>query len=249
MGGIMMPYMGDMGQQGYIVPSSIPNLSLWYNASASTTTVNNVVTNNFQAAVVNGSSITKWIDLQKVAGDSNVNGGAGRAPTYTIPIQNGLGSVTYNSANQNNLDINPTAWAQNLSGLTVYVLSRPTSLPSGSIFPLAVTDTSLGVWWNGTNWTIGQSSGNYGTITVTNDTTKFHMYGFVYDGTATGNANRLQFRYNQIGKTLTFTGTIGNLLKRFSHLSMMSPMNKVRPNLVYKRHKIGLALLSFFPSL
>lgn len=202
-----MPYMGEMGQQGFITPSSIPNLSLWYNASASTTVVNGVTTNNFQGAVVNGSSISKWVDLQAVGGDANVTGGAGKQPTYTIPIQNGLGSVTYASASQNNLDINPIAFASGKAGITIYVISRPTSLPATQ-FPLVVTDNSLGMWWNGTNWSIGITAGNRGTVTVTDDTTKFHMYGMVYDGSQTGNANRLQFRYEKSAKTLTFTGTI-----------------------------------------
>lgn len=208
MGGIMMPYMGDMGQQGYVAPNQIPNLSLWYNGSASSTTVNGVVKTNFQAAVTNGSSISKWTDLQAVGGDSNVFGGGANNPTYTIPIQNGLGSVTYNSANSNNLDINPTAWAQNLSGMSIYVVSRPTSFP-GTVFPLTVTDTSLGMWWNGTTWSIGQSAGNFGTSSITNDTTKFHMYGMIFDGSQTGNANRLKFRYDKTTPTLTFTGTVG----------------------------------------
>lgn len=211
MGGIMMPYMGDMGQQGYVAPNQIPNLSLWYNASASSTVVNGVSTNNFNAAVVNGSSISKWVDLQKLGGDSNVNGGSGKNPTYTIPIQNGLGSVTYNSANGNNLDINPVSTfipGTGLTGMTVYVLARPTTLAAG-VWPLTVSDTELGIWWNGTNWSVGQSIGNYGTSTVTNDTTKFHIYGMVFDGSQTGNANRMQFRYDKAGRTLTFTGTIG----------------------------------------
>lgn len=209
MGGIMMPYVSTMGQQGFVTPNQIPNLNLWYNASASTTTVNGVATNNFQSPVVNGSTITQWIDLQNVAGPANVNGGGARAPTYTIPIQNGLGSVTYNAANQNNLDINPTAWAQNLAGFTMYTVARPTSFPA-TLFPLVATGgTNLGMWWNGTNWSIGQSLGNFGTVSITNDTTKFHMYGYVFNGAQTGNANRLQFRYDKAGKTLTYTGTIG----------------------------------------
>lgn len=207
MGGIMMPYVG-LGQQGYVSPSNIPNLSLWYNASASATVVNGVSTNNFQGAVVNGSTITSWIDLQNVAGPANVNGGASKAPTYTIPIQNSLGAVTYTAANGNNLDINPTAWAQNLSGFTMYTVARPTSFPA-TIFPLVATGaTNLGMWWNGTNWSIGQSLNNFGTVTITNDTTKFHIYGYVFDGSQTGNANRLQFRYDKAGKALTFSGTI-----------------------------------------
>lgn len=209
MSGIMMPYMSSMGQMGYAAPNSIPNLSLWYNGSASSTVVNGVSKNNFQGAVVNGSSIAKWVDLQLVAGDSNVNGGAGKEPTYTIPIQNGLGAVTYNSTNSNNLDINPTAWAQNLSGFTMYTVARPTAFPA-TVFPLLATgSTNLGMWWNGTNWSVGQSLNNFGTVSITNDTAKFHSYGYVFDGSQTGNANRLRFRYDNAEKALTYTGTIG----------------------------------------
>jgi hypothetical protein len=207
MGGIFMPYMGNMGQMGYVPPNIIPNLNLWYNASASTTTVNNVNKNNFQTSVVNGTSISKWVDLQAIGGDSNVNGGTGKEPNYAIPIQNGLGAVFYTSANSENLDINPIAWMATLSGFTIYVLARPTSLPATQ-FPLTVTDTSTGMWWNGTNWSIGCTAGNRGTVTVTNDTTKFHIYGMIFDGSQTGNANRLKFRYDRADKTLTFTGTI-----------------------------------------
>lgn len=205
MGGILMPYMGEMGQQGYISPNNIPNLSLWYNGSASTTTVNGVVTNNFQAAVVNGSSISKWVDLQAIGGDANTNGGAGKNPTYTIPIQNSQGSVTFASVNSNNLDINPIAWARSQAGFTIYVVARPTSVPA-TAFPLTVTDQSLGIWWNGTNWSVGAASG-VGTVSVTNNTTKFHIYGMIFNGGATGNANRLAFRYDRTATTLNFGAT------------------------------------------
>lgn len=209
MTGIMMPMMGSVGQQGDVTPINISSLNLWYNASASTTTVNGVVTNNFDTTVSNGTAITSWIDLQGTAGPSNVNGGASKKPTYATPIQNGLGAVLYAAANSSNLDINPTSWAQNLSGFTIYTVARPTSFPA-TVFPLIATGaTNFGMWWNGTNWSIGQSLNNLGTVTVTNDTTKFHIYGLVYDGTQTGNANRLQFRYDKALKTLTYTGTIG----------------------------------------
>lgn len=208
MGGILIPYMTDMGQQGYVSPNQIPNLNLWYNASASSTTVNNITTNNFQGAVVNGTSISSWIDLSGLGAPANVNGGSGKNPTYTIPIQNGLGAVTYAAANSNNLDINPIAWAASLTGFTIYVCARPTNLPA-TIFPLTVSDTSLGMWWNGTNWSVGQSANNLGTVTVTNDTTKFHIYGMIYDGSLSGNSNRLKFRYDRTAETLSFSGTIG----------------------------------------
>ena len=207
MSGIMMPYMGSMGQMGYVPPSSIPNLSLWYNGSASSTLVNGVSTQNFNAAVVNGSTISSWNDLSGAGHPANVNGGTGKQPSYTTPIQNGLGAVTYDSASSHNLDINPLAWMASLSGFTIYVLARPTNFPA-TIFPLAVTDTSTGMWWNGTNWSIGCTAGNRGTVSITNDTTKFHRYGMIYDGSQTGNANRLRFTYDGVGETLSFTGTI-----------------------------------------
>lgn len=201
--------MSTIGQMGYVTPNQIPNLNIWYNASASTTVINGSSSNNFNSTVSNGTSISTWNDLSGTGHPANVNGGTSKEPNYAIPVQNGLGAVQFTSANSENLDINPTAWAQNLSGFTIYVLARPTVLPL-TTFPLTATGaTNLGIWWNGTNWTIGQSLNNYGTVTVTDDTTKFHIYGMVLDGSQTGNANRLKFRYDRLGKALTFTGTIG----------------------------------------
>lgn len=189
--------------------NQLPNLNLWYNGSASNTVVNGVQTANFSTAVSNGTLISSWIDLANTAGPSNVNGGNANRPTYITPIQNSLGSVFYKSANNNNLDINPTAWAQNLSGMTVYVVARPTNFPATK-FPLTASGgTNFGMWWNGTDWNVGQSAGNYANVTVTNDTTKFHTYGMIFNGAATGNANRLQFRYDKAATTLSYTGTIG----------------------------------------
>jgi hypothetical protein len=207
MAGIMMPYMSSIGQMGYIAPSSIPSLSLWYNASESSTLVNNVSTANFDVTVVNNTKIGKWVDLSGLGQPANVNGGNSSKPTYITPIQNSLGAISY-TGSPVNLDINPATWSNSLSGFTLYVMARPTSLPA-TIFPLMVSNLSCGIWWNGTNWSIGQSVGNRGTVTVTDDTTKFHMYGMVFDGSQTGNANRLQFRYDRSAKTLTYTGTIG----------------------------------------
>lgn len=199
--------MTGAGQQGYVPPNTIPNLNLWYNASASSTTVNNVSKNNFNTTVANGTSISKWVDIQALGGDSNVSGGSSKEPNYAIPIQNNLGAVFFTSANGENLDINPVSWSQNLSGFTVYVLARPTNFPA-TAFPLTVTDTSTGIWWNGTNWSTGVTAGNRGTVTLTNDTSKFHIYGMIFDGSQTGNANRLIFRYDRVIQTLSYTGTI-----------------------------------------
>ena len=207
MGGVAMPYLSSMAQMGYVTPNIIPNLSLWYNASASSTVVSGVSTANFDVTVSNGTRIGSWIDLSGLGHPANVNGGNSNKPSYTTSLQNGLGAVSYTAASTYNLDINPSTWSNGLAGFTLYVLARPTSLPA-TAFPLMVSDLSNGIWWNGTNWSAGISAGNRGTVTVTNDTTKFHIYGLVFDGSQTGNANRLKFRYDRAATTLTFTGTI-----------------------------------------
>ena len=52
-------------------------------------------------------------------------------------------------------------------------------------------------------------AGGIGTSTATADTTKFKIFGLIYNGTLTGNAARLVFRYDETNQTLTFTGTVG----------------------------------------
>ena len=209
MPGIMMPVIGSIGQQGDVRLDKIPSLNLWYNASDTTTVVSGVTKNNFDVVpAVNGSSIGSWLDVSGSGHPSNVNGGTGKQPSYALPIQGPNGALQFTASSSNNLDINPTAWSQSLSGLTVYVVARPTSLPA-TLFPLVVTDTEFGIWWNGTNWTVGHSVGNYGTVSLTDDTSKFHIYGLVYDGTQSTNAGKMDFIYDLYEKTLTFTGTIG----------------------------------------
>jgi len=210
MGGILLPQFGTAASMGYVSINSIPSLTLWYNASASSTLVSGTSTANFDTTAVDGTAIGTWNDLSGTGHPSNAQGGAAKKPIYKTPIQNNLGAIFYNSTIANNLDINPASWSHNLSGITVYVIARPTILPN-TVFPLVVSDSFLGIWWNGANWTLGHSSGNFGVASPNPNINKdqFHIYGFVFDGTATGNANRLQFRYDKTIQTLNFTGTIG----------------------------------------
>lgn len=205
----MMPFMTQAAQQSNVPPNQIADLKLWYNASASSTAVGTTTTQNFNNPVVNGTPIATWNDLSGLGHPSNAQGGQSAYPTYSIPIQNGLGSVTYNAALANNLDINPISWAQGLSGMTIYVCARPTSFP-GTVFPLLTTDTNWGVWWNGTNWSVGQSVGNFASANIVNDTSKFHIYGFTFDGTQSSPSMKLQFRYDRKAVApVSYTGTIG----------------------------------------
>ena len=198
MSGTIMPFFYSAAQQGAPVPpASLPNLNIWYDAGTGSAV-------NFGTVKTNDSSISKWQDISGSGHDANTNGGSGKNPTYTIPIQYGLGSVTYSSASSQNLDVNPIAWAQSLAGFTIYVAARPTSFASA--FPLTVTNANLGMLWTGSAWQVGGGAG-LGTVTPTNNTAKFHMYGMVFDGSQTGNANRLRFRLDKVAQTLNFGAT------------------------------------------
>ena len=198
MGGIMMPYLSTLAQVGVpIDPNEIPNLSLWYNPDVNTA----------PKVTLNGSTeVTQIIDLSGAGHPANSFGA--RYPDYVTNVLNGLSGVRYTSANLDNLDINPIAWAQNQSGFTLYVVARPTAIP-GTQFPLVVTDANLGIQWTGTAWQVGAGGGLATTATATNNTATAHIYGLIFDGAATGNANRLKFRYDRQPQTLTFSSSPG----------------------------------------
>lgn len=208
MAGILLPLWGAMaGKQSQPDPDELPALSLWYNASASNTIVNGVSLQNFSTAVVNGTSISSWSDLSGFGHAANVTGGFAPQPEYAIPVQNNLGMVLYVAANNDNLDINPIAWSQNLSGFTIYVLARPTSYTAQ--FPLAVTDAGLGIRYDGTNM-IASAAGAVGTTTTFNkDVNVPHIFGMVFNGAGIGNVGRLGFRIDGVQQSLSYTGTAG----------------------------------------
>ncbi len=101
------------------------------------------------------------------------------------------------------------AWAKPATGVGGPIISKYTDATNRThIYLLGTT-----VYWNTSN---GDSS--YAISTVTLDT--WHYFVMVFDGSETGNANRLKGYVDGVLQTLTFTGTIpattanhvGNLL-------------------------------------
>jgi hypothetical protein len=217
MGGILMPYLGVTGQQGYVVPSQIPNLNLWYNASANQTDLNGVLTNNFQSnPLTDGTEVTKWKDLSGLGQDANVNGaGAATGPAYKTNIQNALSALFYVSTSKNNLDINPIgAWAKLQAGFTIYLVCRTTSLPASNV-QIAVTDANLGHQWSGAYWQVGAAGGLATAQSTTISTSAFVQHGMIFDGSFTDanvgvqNAGRLKYRYQKAQQVLTYSANVG----------------------------------------
>lgn len=197
MGGIMMPYLSTLAQVGgAIQPNEIPNLNLWYNPDVNVTS----------KVTVNGSNeVTQIIDLSGSGHPANSFGA--KYPDYVTGALNGHNAVRYTSLNLDNLDINPISWAQNQAGFTIYVVAKPTTIP-GTQFPLVVTDANLGIQWTGSAWQVGAASG-IATASVTNNTAVPHIYGMIFNGAATGNANRLKFRYDRSEQVLNFSASPG----------------------------------------
>ena len=233
----MMPYLGDMGQQGYVAPNQIPNITLWYNASANQTSVNGVLTNDFQSnPLANGAEITKWKDLSGVGQDANIYGaGGGNGPTYQTGIQNGLSAAYYQSANKCNLDINPIgSWAKLQSGFTIYSVLKITSLPAANK-QIVVTDANLGHQWSGTYWQVGAAGGLATAQSTTVSTSAWTMHGMIFDGSFTNanqttqNNGRLKYRYNKTGQALTFSANPGTQTSNAATVMYIGGNNRNAP--------------------
>jgi len=193
------------GKRYFIIntPNALPNLQVSFNAGVSNTT-------NFNAVLTNGDDVGQWKDTSAGAHNANQSGNASKKPNWYSNIQNGLGAILFNGTSES-MNINPVSFLQNsgagLSGFSLYVVAKASSL-SGTR-PITGSDVDgMKIYYDGTNWGIKIASG-VGTSSLVGDTTKFHVFSLIYDGTKTGNANRARFRYDGVEQTLTYSGTVG----------------------------------------
>ena len=237
MPGILMPYLGIAGQGGSAVISNIPNLTLWYNASANTTTNNGVIVDNFQSnPLTDGTVVTKWKDVSAVGQDANqYNAGGGGGPTYKTSIQNSLSALLYVSASKNNLDINPIgAWAKLQAGFTIYVVGYWTTLGASNI-QIAVTDANLGHQWSGAYWQVGAAGGLATAQSTTVSTSSWTQHGMIFDGSQTDanvgiqNALRLVYRYNKAQQVLTYSANVGTQTSNTASVMYIGGNNRTAP--------------------
>lgn len=180
-------------------PTKLVNLQVWYNADVSNTT-------NFGTAPANGGDVTAWKDRSGTGHDCNQSGNASVKPNWYSNVQNGLGVLRFNGSSEA-MNINPIAFMQSLSGFTMMVVAKSSSLAAA--FDLTSSDVGgFRIFHNGTNWGVSTSGGT-GTSTATGETTKFHIYTQVFDGTAADNDSRLKFRLDGTQQTLSWSGTVG----------------------------------------
>ncbi len=202
-----MPYMSVSGQQGVVLPSQIPSLNLWYDASVSNSAY---IQDSGGAAPTDGEGVQKWIDKQGAGRDANQTTGT-RQPTWQANEQNGQGSLLFDGTTDV-MTLNPIPWAVSLPGQTTYVVIKANALTG--IPRVCQTNTNgYQFFWDST-WGV-ETAGGRAKSTFAGDTTNYYYMGQILDGTQTDanitvqNNARLKMRINGTQQTLTFSTNVG----------------------------------------
>lgn len=195
--GVMQPLTGASAVTN---PNQLPNIGLWYNATDGSAA-------QFGSNLTDGAVVTTWKDLSGAGHDANKSGTSTVKPSWQANEQNGKGVVEFVASQTDSLDINPIAWAQSLSGATIYVVAKASTLDA-TVRTIVTTDTGgYNISWDGTYWRVRAASGTGQATSLSGDTTGYHIFANIFDGTQTGNANRLKFRYDGVQQTLNFGAT------------------------------------------
>lgn len=195
--GVMQPIVG---QSIVTNPNQLPSIGLWYNATDGSAA-------QFGSNLTDGAVVTQWLDLTGNGRVANKAGSSTIKPSWQANEQNGKGVVQFTAAESDSLDINPITWAQSLSGATVYVVAKALTL-DGTNRTMVTTNTGgYNISWSGSYWRVGAASGFGEAQSLSPDTSAYHVFGNIFDGTQTGNANRLKFRYDGVQQTLNFGAT------------------------------------------
>ena len=158
----------------------------------------------FTPTVSDGDTFTQWSDKSNFAHNANPTGGATTRPTYRTAVQNGKSIVRFDGTNDC-LSVNPIAWAQSLSGMSMIIVSK-FSNTSGTQTLTTSDQDDMGMFID-TNFKVTMA-GVSADSSATADSS-FHIHTLVFDGSQSGNAARLVYRIDGSAKTLTFTGTVG----------------------------------------
>jgi len=151
-----------------------------------------------------GDTFTQWTDKSNFAHNANSTGGAITRPTFKTNILNSKSVIRFDGTTDC-LSINPVAWAQSLSGMTVIAVSK-FSNTSGTQTLTTSDQDDMGIFID-TNYKVTMAGASADSSTAAD--TSFHIHTLKFDGTQSGNAARLVYRLDGSAKTLSFTGTVG----------------------------------------
>ena len=179
-----------------VEPTTFVTLQFWYDGAD---------TDQFVPSATDEQGITQWTDKSVLAHNANPAGGATKRPSYenTVPL-NGNGYLEFDG--NDHLTINPFTDLQSQPGFTMFIVSKFADT-TGTEY-LADTDSGdLRLFGDGTSMTVGMD-GATGTV-ASERNTNWAIHTLAFDGSQTGNANRLKYRKDKTDKTLSFTGTVG----------------------------------------
>ena len=179
-----------------VSPTTFVTLQFWYDGAD---------TDQFIPGATDEQGITQWTDKSVLAHNANPSGGATVRPSYenTTPL-NGYGYLEFDG--NDHLTINPFTDLQSQPGFTVFIVSKFANT-TGTQHLTDTTRGDLQIFGDSTSMTVGMD-GATGTV-ASERNTNWAIHTLVYDGTETGNANRLKYRKDKTAKTLSFTGTVG----------------------------------------
>jgi len=186
---------------------SDPTLQIWYDGADST---------QFQPSnPSDGQAITQWNDKSATAHNAAPVGAASTRPLYTASIQNGKSALYFDSV-EDGLEA-PLNSLQSITGSTMIWVGKTLNAAINQQVVQGVVKS--GVSYTATNqydifisgssgYKVAMASGS-AIANVTPDT-QWHVHTLVFDGTQTGNSNRLKYRIDGLERTLTFQTNVSS---------------------------------------
>lgn len=155
---------------------------------------------------VNNDLLAQWNDRSAAAHNASPQGGNSAKPKYVIPAQNGYGAVDFASGNNMQINAGNTPnWLSAQAGFAMFIVAKLSTNTTGTR-TLVVSDTGgYKIQYGGGTWTVTAASGT-GTVAITANNS-YHIFALLYDGSQSGNASRLRFRYDAAQQTLNFGAT------------------------------------------
>lgn len=192
---LLLTGLGGTFNAASFAPSDLTNLSLWLRADYGIT--------------LNGSKVAQWDD-KSGNGRNFANATGSSQPTYnSTGGSNNQPYIKFTRASETHLDLT-NSYLSSLTGLTVFIVYYEPD-PAGNQIPISSTGyASMKQRYNNNSYYYPIDNSAYGSYADTS--TSWCYESIVFDGSQTGNANRLKMYLNNVQKTLTFAGTIGAAL-------------------------------------
>jgi len=182
-----------------VVPSD-PTLEIYYQSDLSS---------YFTPTPTSGDTFNQWVDSSASAHNANpIGGGSGPAPEWWSNQLNGLGGVYFNGSTDG-LSVNPLTDLQSVTGVTILLVAKSLNSSATGQYLQGGQDGNTGIFES----FLRQSGGTYdiavggGRATGGTVDTDPHIFSIVFSGSASSNNDKLQFRIDSSGQTLTFTNS------------------------------------------